>query len=186
MTKSEVENLTSELEKFSAEAQKTFGYLSAEQVNWKPSAEAWSVGQCFEHLIKTNRMFFDALDKIVAGHQRNSFWENYSPFSSFFGRLIISELKKDTRKIKAPTPEIIPPTTVSAAIIKDFAAHQMETVEKIKQAENVDLQKTKLTSPLMKLITYKLADGFQIIVEHQKRHFRQAQKVMQNENFPVK
>ena len=131
-------------------------------------------------------MFLAGLEKITAGSQRNSFWENYSPLSSFFGKIIIGELKKDTRKIKAPTPEIVPPTTVSADIIANFAVHQIEAIETIKRAEAVDWRKTKLTSPLMKLITYNLSDGFQIVVEHQKRHFRQAEKVMKNVNFPVK
>jgi hypothetical protein len=35
-------DLVAELEKVSADAEKTFGSLSAEQLNWKPNAEIWS------------------------------------------------------------------------------------------------------------------------------------------------
>lgn len=183
LMKNELENLTLELERISGEAQTTFGKFSEAQINWQPAAEMWSVGQCFEHLIKTNLLFLQELEIIAAGNRRNSWWENYSPLSGFFGRIIINELKADKRKIKAPA-KIVPASSVAANIIEDFAAHQIETIAKIKTVKNVDWQKTKMTSPIMKLITYKLADGLQIVVEHEKRHFRQAEKVLQNENFP--
>lgn len=40
-----------------AEADRTFGGLSARQVNWKPSEAEWSVGQCFDHLVISNRAY---------------------------------------------------------------------------------------------------------------------------------
>lgn len=172
------------LEKISEDVRKTFGNLSVEQINWKPSAESWSVGQCFEHLIKTDSLFFDGLDEIAAGTRRNSFLENWSPLTSVWGKLLIGSLKKDERKFKAPSQKIVPPSSVEADIIEKFAAHVAKLSEKIKQTENADWQKTVITSPFMSLMTYKLADGFQIIVEHNKRHFRQAERVFQTDAFP--
>jgi hypothetical protein len=180
----ELSNLTSELEKISVDAKETFGNLSAAQINWKPSESGWSVGQCFEHLIKTNSLFFPELEKIASGGRKNSFLENYSPLSSFFGKLLIGSLKKDERKFKAPSQAIVPPSEISADVIEQFAAHQREVVEKIKATQGADWKKTKITSPFMKLATYSLADGFQVVVEHEKRHVRQAERVMQAEGFP--
>ena len=180
----DLKNLNSELQTISENTQKTFGNLSAEQINWKASAESWSVGQCFDHLIKTNSLFFPELEKIASGTRKNSFLENYSPFSSFFGNLLIGSLKKDGRKFKAPSQAIVPPSDISADMIDRFAAHQREIVGKIKATENADWKKTVITSPFMKLMTYKLADGYRVVVEHEKRHFRQAERVMQAENFP--
>ena len=180
---SDCEKLLSELENISAGAKKTFGALSAEQINWKPSAESWSVGQCFEHLIKTNELYFDELDKIAAGTRKNSFWENWSPLTSFAGRFLITSLKSDARKVKT-VQKMTPPSDVDANIIELFAAHQTELAAKIKQTENADWRKIVFTSPFMGLMTYNLADGLQSIIEHEKRHFRQAERVMQTENFP--
>ena len=173
-----------ELENISADAKKSFGELSPEQINWRPSTEGWSVGQCFEHLIKTNLLFFPELERIAGRTRTNSFWENYSPLSSFFGNLLVNSLKKDERKFKAPTQKIVPPSEINASIIEQFVAHQTELVEKIKRTENADWQKIKITSPFMKLMTYKLADGFRVVVEHERRHFRQAERVTQTEGFP--
>ena len=174
----------SELERIAENTRNVFGGLSGEQINWKPSDEGWSVGQCFEHLIKTNELFYDELDKIASGTRRNSFWENWSPLSGFGGRLLINSLKKDERKFKAPSQKIVPPSNVDAAIIEKFAAHQAELIEKIKRCEKSDWQKTVITSPFMKLMTYRLSDGFTVVIEHERRHFRQAERVTKLENFP--
>ncbi|MBA2621925.1 MAG: DinB family protein [Acidobacteria bacterium] len=182
--KSEVSNLISELETISTDARETFGNLSPAQINWKPSDDGWSVGQCFEHLIKTNALFFSDLKQIASGARQNSFLENYSPLSSFFGNLVVNSLKKDERKFKAPTKKIVPPSEIDENIIEIFAAHQVELIERIKRTESADWRKTKITSPFMRFITYKLADGFQVVVEHERRHVRQAQRVLQTENFP--
>ncbi len=182
--KQELAKFVEDAEAIADDARKTFGNLSAEQINWKPDADGWSVGQCFEHLMKTNSLFFPELEKIAGGERKNSFLENYSPLSSFFGNLLVNSLKKDERKFKAPTKEIVPPSEIDENIVEIFAAHQVELLGKIKRTENADWRKTKITSPFMKLITYKLADGFQVVVEHERRHVRQAQRVLETENFP--
>jgi uncharacterized coiled-coil protein SlyX len=177
-------NLVSELDKITEDAKAAFGSLSPEQINWKPADDGWSVGQCFEHLIKTDELFFDELDKVAAGNRKNSLLENYSPLSGFFGNLLISSLQKDARKFKAPSPKIVPPSEIDPNIVELFAAHQSELIEKIKRTAAADWQKTKITSPFMKLMTYRLADGFRIVVEHERRHVRQAKRVLQTEGFP--
>ena len=181
----EISNLLSELQVISDDTQKTFGNLRAEQINWKPGADGWSVGQCFEHLIRTNKLFYGELDKIAAGSRTNSVLEKYSPLSGLFGNLLISSLKKDARKFKAPSPKIVPPSEIDANVINTFAAHQAELIEKIKRTEKADWKKTKITWPFMKLITYKLSDGFRVVVEHERRHVRQAERVTQTEGFPT-
>jgi len=184
MVNQDLYNVIDEITEIGQKAELTFGHFSAEQINWKPSAEGWSVGQCFEHLIKTNSLFFPELEKIASGTRKNSFLENYSPLSSFFGNLLVNSLQKDARKFKAPSPAIVPPSEIDANIIEQFAAHQAEVIEKIKGTETADWQKTVITSPFMKLMTYKLADGFRVVIEHERRHFRQAGRVLQAEGFP--
>jgi len=181
----EISKFVAELKDASDDAQKTFGHLNAEQINWKPSADGWSVGQCFEHLIKANLLFFPELEKIASGTRKNSFLENYSPLSSFFGNLLVKSLQKDGRKFKAPSQAIVPPSEIDANIVEQFAVHQREVIEQVKSTEKADWQRTIITSPFMKLMTYKLADGFRVVVEHERRHFRQAERVMQAENFPT-
>jgi len=173
-----------ELEKIAESAQAAFGDFSAAQINWKPGAESWSVGQCFDHLIKSNELFFDELDRIAGGTKRSSFLEKWSPLSGVFGSLLINSLKKDERKFKAPTKRIVPPSEIDEKIVEKFGSHQAELIEKIERTGAADWDGVKVTSPFMALMTYKLSDGYKVIVEHEKRHLRQAERVTQAENFP--
>lgn len=178
-----MDEVISELAKVSADARKTFGALSAEQVNWRPNADSWSVGQCFDHLIKTNGLYFEELDKIIAGTRKNSFWEKWSPLTSFAGKLLISSLKNDGRKIKT-IAKVTPPSEIAPNIIELFAAHQNALINKIKQTNENEWRKIVLTSPFAGLMTYNLADGLAGVVEHERRHFRQAERVLQTDGFP--
>ena len=166
----------SKIEKISVDAQKTFGHLSSEEINRKPSSKSWSIGQCFEHLIKSNELYFEDFDRIADGTRKNSFYENYSPLSGFFGKFIANALKKDSQKTKT-IPRAVPPSEIEADIIEKFVAHQSDLIEKIERMKNANWQKTKITSPFLKIATYNLKDTFQIIIEHEKRHFRQAERV---------
>ena len=180
-----MKEIISELKAISEDAKKVFGQLSSNQINWKANAESWSVGQCFEHLIITNSAFFPELESIIKGERPQKLWEKISPFSGFFGNLMVKSLNpKSERKLKAPK-RIQPATSqISATIIVDFTKHQTELIDKIKQTENLDTKKIILTSPFAKPITYSLYDSYRIIATHEKRHFQQAERVMQNEGFP--
>ncbi len=180
------DKIVSELKTIREDAQKKFGELSSEQINWRPNAEGWSVGQCLEHLIKTNELFYVELDQIADGTRTSSFLESYSPLSRFFGNLLINSLKKDGRKFKAPSPKIVPPSEIDPNIVEVFQAHQSELIGKITAIENEDFSKIKVTSPFLKIATYRLSDGFQVIIEHEKRHFRQAERVLEIQNPKLK
>src|SRR5437870_13594083 len=47
-----------------------FGDLTAQQLNWKPSAEQWSVAQCFDHLVTANEAFFPIFEKVRSEERR--------------------------------------------------------------------------------------------------------------------
>ena len=177
-----MKEIVSQLEKISTNSKNTFGKLSAEQINWKPTAESWSIGQCFEHLIKSNELYYKDFDEIAAGTRRNSFYEHYSPLSGLFGKFVANALKKDNQKTKT-IPQAAPPSEIDSQIIEKFAAHQANLIEKMDAMKNADWRKTTLTSPFLKIATYSLVDTFQIIIEHEKRHFRQAERVMNVARF---
>ena len=179
-----LEILVSEFEKISADTQKTFGSFSAEQLNFKPSADGWSVGQCLDHLIKTNDAFKPQFEKLVSGEKKHSFWEKYSPLTGFFGNFLLKTLKNDAKKFKAPSKDIVPPSDIAPDIVERFVAHQTEIVKGVKALDQTDWHSTIVTSPFMRFMTYRLDAALEIGLEHTKRHFRQAQRVTQTEGFP--
>jgi len=99
-----VNNVTTQLSAAADDATASFGGLTADQLNWKPSEKGWSVGQCLEHIIKTNTEFYGDFDKIAAGKRNNSFWENWSPLTGMIGGFLIKTLANDAKKTMAASP----------------------------------------------------------------------------------
>ncbi|MBK8465089.1 MAG: DinB family protein [Chloracidobacterium sp.] len=180
-----IQYITSEMSKIADDARVSFGGLSAEQLNWKPSEKGWSVAQCLDHVIKTNHEFDAEFQKLASGKRQNSFWENYSPFSSWAGRFLINAVSEDSKKAKAPSQRIVPPSDVSGDIVEKFVEHMAEVNKQIESCAGVDREKTVVTSPFLFVFTYKLDDAFTVLVEHTKRHIRQAKRVMESESFPI-
>src|SRR5215210_573286 len=134
----EVEGLVRELEAVGREAREVFGGLSAAQLNWKPSAEQWSVGQCFDHLIVTNSTFFPDMERVAAGTFKSSLWGRVSPFSGFFGRYILGALDPAKgRKIKAPRAFLPASSDVDADVIGRFVGNLSEVAAHMRATEGV-------------------------------------------------
>jgi hypothetical protein len=53
-------DLITEANNVAAEAKSTFGGLTPTRLNWKPSPERWSVAQCFDHLLTSNKGLLSA------------------------------------------------------------------------------------------------------------------------------
>lgn len=178
--------LLDELRAVTQDARRVFGGLSAAQLNWKPSAERWSVGQCFDHLITTNRTFFEDMEKVASGSHRTSLWGRVSPLSGFFGRMILKSLDPSKgRKTKAPRVFRPASSDVAADVIGQFEKHQSELAALMRATAGVDLARTIVTSPVSAVATYSLLDAYRIVVAHERKHFEQARRVTEAEGFPA-
>jgi|SRR5687767_3305032 len=180
-----ISEITTALKQVADDARSTFGGLSSEQLNWKPSENSWSVGQCFEHIIKTNEQFFPEFEKLASGTRKNNFIESYSPLTGFFGRFLIRAVSEDSKKAKAPSKSIVPASDIDGDIINRFASHIDEVNRKVESCASADRKKTVVTSPFLAVFTYTLDDAYTVLVEHTKRHFRQAKRVTEAEGFPA-
>jgi hypothetical protein len=162
-----------------------FGDLTAQQLNWKPSADQWSVAQCFDHLVTANEAFFQVFEKVLSGEKNPTFWERLPWLPAFWGKMLIKAVAPESkRKFKAP--KIFHPSTssVDGAIIRRFIEQQNHVIRYMKATEDLDLEKIKISSPVTHLITYSLMDAFRIIINHEKRHLLQATKVSEMDGFP--
>lgn len=180
-----INTIVFELKKTADDVWETFGALTSEQLNWNPAETSWSVGQCLDHLIKTNAQFYPELERLAAGNRGNSFWENWSPFTGFFGRFLIRAVSDDSKKAKAPSKKIVPPSDVQADIVERFENSITHVNNKVTACASVDRGKTVITSPFLAVMTYRLDDAYIVLVEHTKRHIRQAKRVMTADGFPV-
>ena len=177
--------MITEANKIAAETKSTFGRLSPSQLNWKPSAERWSVAQCFDHLLSSNKGYFPRIDGVLAGI-KPIFWQRMPIVPGLAVKLLIKSLDpKSSRKIKAPAKFQPAQSDISASVIDDFVDQQAGIVEKMKATEHLDLEKIVITSPVAAAITYSLMDAYRIIVVHEQRHFEQAKRVTEEPSFPL-
>jgi len=167
--------------------QTEFSTISLQQLNWRPSPESWSIAQCLEHLVISHSAYFPVLKKATEGVYRVSFWERYSPFSGICGRLLKDQLREQPKK-KLIAPKVIRPTTseIKEEIIERYQQSLDRFLQYISDCRNIDIDKTIITSPAIRIVTYRLRDAFQFLVQHEHRHINQATRVKENDDFPKK
>ena len=173
-------NIIFELNQLTENTKKTFGHLSAEQLNWKPNAKSWSIGQCFEHLIVTNNLYFPAIQNVISGTHRNNFFSQI-PFSTNLISVLMKNALNPEQKRKMKTFKIFEPSAsnVSETIIEDFAENQIKLIELFEVVKDLDIHKIKIPEPLSVALNLRLDDAFEILLMHEKRHFLQAERVFQ-------
>jgi hypothetical protein len=175
----------SELEKISDDVKKSFGNLSAKQINFKSSAKSWSIGQCFEHLIITNNLYFPAIQKVIDGNHRNNIFSKIPFTTGLVGALMRNSLKPEqVRKMK--TFKMFEPSMsdVSISILNDFAENNRKLIEMMEACKGLEIHKIKIPEPLNVALNLRLDDAFEILIIHEKRHFNQASRVLQFGDFP--
>lgn len=155
-----------------------FSELSFDQLNWKPSPESWSIGQCLDHLIVSDCLYFPALKQIAEEKYRMTNWERWNPLSVVMGRMLVYQLH-ETGKIKVKAPKVFAPapSKVDAGILERFQKHLDTLLEYIGAFDKVNLDRTHITSPVSKFVTYSLRNAITILIQHLLRHINQAMRV---------
>ncbi len=175
-----------EYESVTADVRRLFGGLSGAQLNWKPSAEQWSIAQCLEHLIRSNAGFFPQFDAIAKGQKTARWMERIPGMPGVWGGLLIkSLLPETTRKLKAPAAGAPSASAIDAGIVEQFAAHQQEMMQKARALEPANPGRVILTSPFLSFVTYSALDACRICAVHERRHLQQAERVMASPGFPT-
>jgi hypothetical protein len=172
-------------ERIAADADALVTPLSDLQFNWQPRPDAWSVAQCLDHLNSTARQYLPMLDEGIADAIRRGLY-GAGPYAySWIGRLMVYIVKPGTR-IKAKAPQAFqPPAGRSRSeVTAAFRAYQVQYVDRLRQANGLDLGRARVRSPIIKLLKMPLGSGFEMMVAHEQRHLGQATRVTRMTEFP--
>ena len=162
-----------------------FSNINLQQLNWKPAPESWSIGQCLDHLIISDCSYFPALKKITNHTYEMTAWQKWSPFSGLFGTILADQLQEKPKgKLKAPKVFAPSFSQVDAGIFDRFHKHLNTLLEYIAALKEIDIDKTRITSPAAKFVTYNLRNTIKILIPHLHRHINQAIRVKQKTDFP--
>jgi hypothetical protein len=160
--------------------------LGENQLNWKPDESTWSIGQCLDHLLVSDLAYFPQLKKIADKRFHMSLWQRWSPFSRLFGKILVDQVSEVPKK-KMKAPKVLKPSEsrIPMNIFERFDKHIDSLVDFFSAASSIDIDKTKIYSPVSSFITYNLRHCFLLIVQHLHRHIRQAEKLKSSANFPA-
>jgi hypothetical protein len=152
-----------------------FGGLDAEQLNRKPAPAEWSVGQCLDHLIVTNRTYRPIIERIRSGLYQPGFWQRLPVVPGLVGTMFYTMLHPDT-VIKVPSPPAFRPSNsaISADIVARFSTEQAELITLMQDCAELPGETIIIPSPASDLISYSLFDAFRIMTVHEQLHLGQA------------
>lgn len=157
---------------------KSVAGLSEEQLQFKPSAEAWSVSQCLEHIVATEGMIFGMIKTLLEqpGNPERRKEIKYSDGE------ILDMITDRSEKYKAP--EILQaagkykdPETA----LRDLEKQRAEITGFIDSVSLEDLRNHVSDSPSGASDAYQ---SFLFIAGHTARHTLQIEEVKASENFP--
>ncbi|MCA9740698.1 MAG: DinB family protein [Deferribacteres bacterium] len=167
------------------EASAHFSKLDNQQLNFKPADNTWSIGQCLDHIITTNRQYFEMLKPMISGW-RDKNQVRSKPFrSGLFGNFFVNSMKPNPkRKLKSPDIFLPAQSEVTKTILNDFERNLQQVLQLLQHADGADLNRIKVTSPVTRLIRFRLGDCFNVLVTHSERHTAQARGVLAAPQFP--
>lgn len=175
--------LLSELKTLSGNVKKFFAHLNAEQLNWQPATQKWSIAQCLDHLVVSNSLYFSTFDDLLANRKKSTLMEQMPFLPNIFGNMLIKAMQDNTKKFK--TQSVFKPSQseINSNIVAQFIDHQEKLMGYLNKLENVD-KNIVITSPAASFVVYRLSHLYQLLLVHEKRHFQQAIRVMQDNRFP--
>jgi hypothetical protein len=163
--------------------QEEFQILSSDQLNWKPNANTWSIGQVIDHLIVINKTYFPILEELKHNKYKLIWHGKIDFIVRFFGDFILGTVNPD-RKKKMKTLPIWEPTksNVDPAIVSKFIEQQALLKQNVQNSLALLEKGTVISSPANRIIVYKLDRAFEIIVTHERRHLEQARELNRQRN----
>lgn len=146
---------------------------SAEELNTKPSSDSWSALECIEHLNRYGDFYLPELKQRIK--------ENRTPASPRFksgvlGNYFAKSLEPKEKLNKMKTFKSMDPSNskLDKRTVQLFIDQQKQMLSILKQAEKINLSKTKTAISISKWIKLKLGDTLRVVIYHNQRHLLQA------------
>jgi hypothetical protein len=176
--------ITSELDAADARAHELAKGLTNAQLNWKPRPQAWSVGQCLEHLCISNEVYIDPMTESLGGPPAGPV-DEITP--GWFGRWFIRRyIEPTTQRTRARAPRKIVPVArqIDSSILDRFIASNTAVRNVVGRAREHDVNRVRFRNPFVPLVRFTVGTGLQIIARHNHRHLLQAERVIDLPDFP--
>ena len=175
--KADTETVIKDLEKFKN--------LSINQINWKPFAEGWGIAECIDHLFVTNKLYLTEFEKQFAQKQITTDCANTKSKHKLMSKFIIKSVNPANVKKVKTFPVFMPSkNNHSHDVFEEFKRIQTDLINIVFAYKDLDFNRYVMSSPAAKIIKENFCDVLEIIRLHDRRHFNQAERVLNHSNFP--
>jgi hypothetical protein len=176
----EIDAFRAQFEQIAAEADALVAPLSDARFAWQPTPESWSVAQCIDHLNATAREYLPMMDEGIADGIRRGLYSPGPYVYNWIGRLMVWFFDPKVRfRAKAPASFQPPVGRPRHDVMAAFRAYQVQYIDRLRQANGLDLAKARVTSPVTRAIRMPLGSAFALTVAHERRHLQQARRVIE-------
>jgi hypothetical protein len=163
--------------------------VSQQQANWQPAPGRWSVAECVEHLNITIEQYFDRMEPAFSrARQQGQIGTGPWKKRTLLGRLILRVLDPEAER-SFPAPKVFKPSSAEdlefADVRKRFRTGTATLLTLARQADGLDLDRVRFTSPAGPILRLTAAEAFEIHVLHIPRHLAQAEAVTRRPDYPA-
>ncbi|SHJ66389.1 DinB family protein [Pseudozobellia thermophila] len=154
-----------------------FKSRSPEFLNWKENPNSWSVLECIEHLNRYGDFYIPEITKrIEASKHKNSELFKSNWLGEYFSRSVAYH--NDLNKMKTFKSMNPINSTLTVQTLEKFIGQQHRIIELLDRSKSVNLDKTKTAISISKWVKLKLGDTLRVVVYHNERHVKQAEKTL--------
>jgi hypothetical protein len=180
----ELDEFRRQFEQLANDADALVAPLSDAQFTWHPRPNAWSIAECIDHLNVTARMYLPVLDEGIANAIRQGQYGE-GPYAYWWlARMFVRILEPPPRfRTKTPAAFRPPSGRTRHEIMAAFRAYQVQYVDRLRQANGLDLARARTRSPVASWMVFPLGCGFAAMAAHERRHLWQARAVTQAPGF---
>lgn len=152
--------------------------LDSERFNRRPESGGWSIAECLNHLIVTDKDYTAQIENgLKIAKDKNLLSDGPFKISWFAGKFIGNVEPPVKRKLKAPQ-KWRPSSDLSLdEVTSAYIKNQDKYIELLKNSAGLNIGKVKLPSPATNLIKFTIFVMFNINAAHQRRHLWQADNV---------
>jgi DinB superfamily len=160
--------------------------VSHGQANWQPnSGRSWSIWQCLDHLVRTNRTYCQSMQKAIERTgQRVTGTIAITP--GWFGRWFIAKMEPPVQTAFRAVKKVTPGAEGDPhAALRDFVDSHTEARHIVSWWERADFNRIRFQNPFVPFLRFTVGTGLMIINAHDRRHLWQAGHVKQFEGYPA-
>ncbi|MBT2623227.1 DinB family protein [Chryseobacterium sp. ISL-6] len=148
-----------------------------QELNHKTSENSWSVLECIEHLNLYGDFYIPEIThRISSSHSTTK--TTFSPgiLGNYFAKSMLPKEKLNTMKTFKTMNPIR--AKLDKGVLKKFIWQEQQLLVLLEKSRNINLEKTKTSISISKLIKLKLGDTLRFVIYHNVRHIEQTKKVL--------